>query len=368
MTGNIEGKRKLKGWWVLPAILVIAVVIYFSRGFSPTRLSVDISRQQIVKSNYDFIFEHWKEEKLFQLIEAEDYRDLKAANQFEYFLMLCTWVHNQWERSLPDPYPLSNAVDILRDIRSGKTGGFCGQYTYVLADVLKSLGYFAVRYVELWSKDRESHFVVEVWSDWYEKWIVLDADHNIYYEILESKIPANAYEVHQALFRKVKITARSVENPHTDLGDKKIHLYANFAVSLRSDLMRHTKPLTVQDRFQMFLFFKDEHTGSQLFDRGIPYLHVSSRIEDFYFDCNCARASYSVSSDKRSVKIELFTDNSMPNFKCFALSKDTGKTWQQFNGSTFVIQKKKGKDYLLWAAPVNMYERLGCLTRIKIQF
>ena len=174
--------------------MAAAVVSIFSgHRCGSARTEVRISCERIRLSNFPFHYEHWKEQRLFQLRNQENFREISGRNQFEYFLKLCDWTHRQWQRSVPDPYPLSNAIDILADIRSKKTGGFCGQYAYVLADVLKSLGFFAVRYVELWSGSGESHFVVEAWSDQYQKWAILDPDNNLFYEIEGSGRPASAH-------------------------------------------------------------------------------------------------------------------------------------------------------------------------------
>lgn len=356
---------------MLPVILGVLglMVILVSVFMIPRKVTVEIKRQQIRKSNFHFIYEHWKEARLFELAENEDFKDLKGENQLDYFLKLCHWVHSQWERSVPDPYPLSNAVDILRDIRSGKTGGFCGQYAYVLADVLKSMGYFAVRYVELWADDGESHFVVEAWSDQFEKWIILDADHDIFYEDVKTGAPLNAYEIRQSLLGEREVRAAAALPPHPSLGRKKVKLYANFAVSLRSDLMRHATPLTVQDRFQMFLFFKDRHTQPSFMGQGrkIPYALITGRIEDLYFDCNGVRVEYKVAGDREVVSLKFFTDQSMPNFLGFSVSLDGGRSWSFIDGHRFDI-KRTDKISHLQVAPVNMYHRRGCINEVEIYF
>lgn len=364
-----EEKRKIK--WLYPLLIgvVVLITILATIVLLPRKSLVEVQKDTITASNFDFIFEHWKEEKLFLLRDGEQYKDLEAANQLDMYLKLCHWTHTQWKHSVPDPYPLSNAIDILKDIRSGKTGGFCGQYSYVLADVLKSMGFFAVRYVELWSNENKSHFVVEAWLDSHKKWIVLDADHDIYYEDRDSGIPLNAYEIRQGLFGDVKrnVAARSTVAPHEKLGPKKIELYANFAVSLRSDLMRHTKPLSVQDRFLMFLFYKDRYTNEQFLGAGmkIPYMHVTSRIEDIYFDRNWARVEYELVDNGNAVVLNFFTDGSVSNFKGFAVSVDSGKSWNRIEGGSFRIAKGDNIAKVL-VAPVNMYDRFGCVNEVKI--
>lgn len=349
---------------VLLSILAILIAFYFYQKNIPSQIEVQVNRNTLILSNYDFIYEHWKEEKLLTLRERENYKDIPAKTQFKYFLKLCNWTHNQWERSIPDPYPLSNALDIFTDIRSGKTGGFCGQYAYVLADIMKSVGFFAVRYVELWSNTGGSHFVVEVWCDQYEKWVVLDPDNNIYYELADSKIPANAYEIRSSLFTERQVITRSADNPEISLETQGIKLYANFAVSLRSDLLRHPKPLKIQDRFHMFLFFKDDHTNEEIFEGKNPYFHITTRLEDIYYDCNRVRVEYQVNHDDKSVFFTFFTDQTMANFKFFLISLDQGEHWEISYG-TYVI-KGEGIVGDLWVTPVNMYDRKGCITQIKI--
>lgn len=362
---------------ILLAVLLLLVALYFSGVLAPGGVKVQIKKETFARSNYHFVHEHWSEKKLEELRDSEDYVKLKDPDQFRYFLKLCDWTHRQWKRSIPDPYPLSNAVDILKDIRSGKTGGFCGQYAYVLGDVLKSLGFFNVRYVELWSNKQKnkSHFVIEVWCDTYEKWVILDADYNIYYELTGSGIPANAYEIRESLFRGPGVKARAIDpGEAADIkDDEQIDLYGNFAVSLRSDLMRHLKPLTIGDRFRTFLFFIDKNTGDFYARTGvsgagkIPYSHITDRKEDIYYDCNSVRVEYTVEEGTGDVILFFFTDGSMPHFRFFSISRDGGKNWEPVQGNRYRVKKQKGT-VELQVTPVNVYRRPGCTNTVTIQF
>lgn len=369
MQTQFKNKLFSRRMLILAGVLLVCVIIYVSGILSPTTVKVEIKRTKIVKSNYNFIYEHWKEEQLNILRESEGLVKFNESSQFKLFLKLCDWVHRQWARSIPDPYPLSNAIDILKNIRSGKTGGFCGQYAYVLADVLKSMGFFNVRYIELWSNrgKNQSHFVVEVWSDRFEKWVILDPDYNLYYEIKNSGLPANALEIRQSLYGGEAVAARSADLSQTVKEDEQVHLYANFAVSLRSDLMRHKKPLTIGDRFNMFLFFKDKNTSDFYPAGGVPYTHITERKEDIYFDCNAVRVEYTIYPNMEDVSLLFFTDSSMPNFKGFSISKDLGKSWVELPGYRLkVIKSKQPVTFLV--TPVNMYGRFGCINTINIEF
>jgi hypothetical protein len=148
-------------------------------------------------SNYNLLFEHWTEASLANLARDEKLIELVGDQQrpFEIALTLQSWTSREMRLGFPDPYPKSNAADILSAIRSGTTRGFCAQYSYVLVDVLKALGFYAVRYVEAESSSGSSHFAVELWSDEFQKWVLLDALYNIYY-IDPAETPMSSLEVH----------------------------------------------------------------------------------------------------------------------------------------------------------------------------
>lgn len=134
--------------------------------------------------------------RLAQLRTQENLDVLRAqsAGETEFFLKLKDWVASQWDHSTPDPTPPWDAVTILDWIRTGKTGGFCGQYAQVLLQALTAYGYPA-RYVEIGlASNPYAHFVVEVWSNEHDKWIVLDADYNVHFE--KYGVPLSARDVH----------------------------------------------------------------------------------------------------------------------------------------------------------------------------
>jgi len=348
---------------LLAFILILTLTIGLWRIFQP-RFHIAVSFDPAPKSNFYFIPEHWKEIKLQLLREKENFKDIAHKGQLDLFLKLCDWTHRQWKVSVPDPYPLCNAIDILADIRSGKTGGFCGQYAYVLADVLKSMGFFSVRYVELWSAKGESHFVIEAWSDEFAKWMILDPTENLFYAFQKTNKPANAMEIRRALLRSGQIRARSAALPRIGLGDRKIHLYANFAVSTRSDLMRLAKPLTMQDRFDMFIFFKDSATDPAAFNGRIPYTQITSRLDDIYFGCNYVRVDHRIDKKQKRIIFTFFTDGSIFNFDSFAISMNNGKSWERSSADFIIPIKPKGESF--WVAAVNRFGRFGRPTKVDI--
>jgi hypothetical protein len=201
--------------------------------------------------------------------------------------------------------------------------------------------------------------------------VLLDPDQNLYYELTDAGIPANACEIRASLLGELHVVAKSADNPSKSIPDPLMGAYANFAVSLRSDLLRHPKPLTIQDRFDMFLFYQDEQTNMDLFDQerfnyGIPYRHITRRKEDLYYDCNRVRIKYTIDRTEGHVLLDFFTDGSMPNFKEFLVSLDRGKTWQPSLSRCIILGHEK--EYHLWVRPVNMYGKPGGITKTHVVF
>lgn len=144
-------------------------------------------------------FQQLNEPVLARLASREHLRDLIAGvpRQFDQMVRVQDWVNAQWADGTPDPYPPWDALTVLDWIRSGRTGGFCGQYAQVFLQSLAALG-FTARYVEIGSRQNPyAHYVTEVWSNDFDKWVMMDADYNLHFE--RNSVPLSALEIHDAL-------------------------------------------------------------------------------------------------------------------------------------------------------------------------
>ncbi|OIO01877.1 MAG: hypothetical protein COX65_02410 [Elusimicrobia bacterium CG_4_10_14_0_2_um_filter_56_8] len=103
----------------------------------------------------------------------------------------------KWAKNYPDPYPPWDALTLLDWIRSGKTGGHCGQRGIVFGQACQALG-IPVRYADLAAKDNAGgHFTVEVYIKELGKWIVMDPTFN--YSFKEKDKFLSGREVHERL-------------------------------------------------------------------------------------------------------------------------------------------------------------------------
>jgi len=116
-----------------------------------------------------------------------------AESQFEKIILLRAWVRRQWESGARFYYPPWDAVEILDLARKYANRGFCAQYAIVFLQACQSLGIHA-RYVDL-----SGHFVVAVWSDDYNRWVVMDPTNDIHYE--KDGVPMRGRDLHRAYWK-----------------------------------------------------------------------------------------------------------------------------------------------------------------------
>lgn len=206
----------------------------------------------------------------FRAAEKLDQVVAGASDDLDRFRRLLAWTRAQFEPGVPDPYPPLDARIILRDTRSGFTGGFCAQYNYVLGQALMSLGYPA-RYVTV-----RDHEVLEVWARDRQRWICLDPLHAATYVDEEGR-PLSVHEI--------CLRARRGQPPLPGEGSlpgtatQVAGAFGGFAVWIRNDHI--SRPINFSDieRYKVtFLFSPGEAAGLP------PEALRTSEIGDLYFD------------------------------------------------------------------------------------
>lgn len=188
--------------WLFRLGVVFALSLSVScadRTFEPPARARITNNGTVSTTALPFRYQPFDEPVLDQLADREKLRALVSgdARQFDRIRRVKDWVAAQWPTGTPDPYPPWNALIILDWIRAGKTGGFCGQYAQVFLQSLATLG-FTARYVEIGSVENPyAHYVTEVWSNDFDKWVLMDPDYNVHFE--RAGVPISALEMHDAL-------------------------------------------------------------------------------------------------------------------------------------------------------------------------
>ncbi len=118
-------------------------------------------------------------------------------------------------------------------VRGNKMRALCGQHGVVFAQILTGLG-ITVRYIDLRSPKMNSHFLTEIWSRDYKKWVVVDPFFDLYYE--RDGVPLGVYELHQAYQNDDVADCKAVyPDGKKSVTKNDLELYHRFGVVFRNN-------------------------------------------------------------------------------------------------------------------------------------
>jgi hypothetical protein len=196
----VSSRKRRAAQVILGLTMITAAACAADRNDAPTLARVHVTSNGVIHGDVLPVrYQPFDAPELEHLADREQLRALVAGTprQFDQIVRVQDWVNAQWADGTPNPYPPWNAVTILDWIRTGKTGGFCAQYAQVFLQSLAALG-FTARYIEIGSRENPyAHYLTEVWSNDFDKWMVMDADFNVHFE--RNGVPLSAVEIHDAL-------------------------------------------------------------------------------------------------------------------------------------------------------------------------
>jgi hypothetical protein len=124
-----------------------------------------------------------------------------SKSELEKLVKLRSWVHAQWKYHAPAEgwFPAWDADEILTHKQ-----GFCVHYAIVYMQCAISLGY-QTRYVFGGHPGTlpEGHEVCEVWSNQFNKWMLMDPEGDLHYvdPTLHDDVPLSMVEIHDRLLK-----------------------------------------------------------------------------------------------------------------------------------------------------------------------
>ena len=147
---------------------------------------------EFASSSYVLEEEDFRHPRLLELRRRERFDALLAGapRPFEAAVRLRAWTRRQWEPGLSFHYPPWDAVEILDLARRHGNHGFCAQYAIVFLQACQAMGIHA-RYVDL-----PGHFVVAIWSDDFDRWVLMDPMNDVHYE--KDAVPLRGRDLHRA--------------------------------------------------------------------------------------------------------------------------------------------------------------------------
>ena len=154
------------------------------------------------------------------------------------------WTRAQFEPGRPSPSPPPDAARTLAEIRAGRTGGFCAQYSFVYVQAMQSLGVPA-RCVTI-----REHEVTEVWLRDQQRWTMVDA--NLKLQVLDGDGRSlSAVEIQRALRAGDELEALA-GNELDEPAEAYVARFAGFAVWLHNAFTSRPLNFTDFDRYRVW--------------------------------------------------------------------------------------------------------------------
>ncbi len=118
-----------------------------------------------------------------------------GRNEFEKQLFLKDWVYNTLPPGNNPKTDYQSAIEILRDANKGEF--YCSHCALTFLQCATALGWYSrklgVDYDHQQGEEERHHGVTDIWSNQFQKWFVVDPQHNLHFE--KDGLPLNVLEV-----------------------------------------------------------------------------------------------------------------------------------------------------------------------------
>lgn len=230
-----------------------------------------------------FHYQDLDEPKLQQLSIMYNLSQFKRHPDFLGFVALKDWLRQRFRHG-PPPEGLTfhnfDSLKVLGEADANQTFD-CGVFSYVYVQCVLSIGGQA-RVVLLQDKEGGGHIVSEVFSDYWDKWIVVDVDRNLYYT-LEGR-PLNALELHNAYLDRDYADIKVIRGPPLEdiqeySLEKELSKYYHFAIRMRNDFFtRYPRWHYKGNLYTNCIQWIDSRTP-----RLLQYIYATDKKEDLYW-------------------------------------------------------------------------------------
>ncbi|MCZ6680112.1 MAG: transglutaminase-like domain-containing protein, partial [Candidatus Poribacteria bacterium] len=273
-----------------------------------------------------------------------------ATSEFDRFVRLSAWTRHQWEDGWNmgeiDFCPPWDGMVILELASRQLSLGMCTHYTTVFVHACAALGLIA-RTVVI-----GCHCVAEVWSEEYDRWVMIDTggDSNdetkATYYYARNGVPMSALDIHNASVRQ-DFDGVAIEPEHAakrfenDLISR-ARLFERFCIQLRNDELRTLSPGEPEHgsgsyHYDGYLWWKDEQMPPHPW-----FSRHSGRGADFYWTPNRTEIHLSRSDHPEVLHVDFCT--TMPNLKHY-LAQVGDEDWEpQTEG--FGWKLRRGENHL----------------------
>ena len=356
---------------------------------------VEWQNEWIVRSAYEYDYQQ-RDDMLVELREKYELDAVIAGGrtEFEQMLMLKEWVRNRWDHGWSREPEARNALEILEAAELGSDFN-CGYYSITMMQSLLALGFVARRagiakaQTEWMALDEGNigHSVPEVYSHDFHKWILLDADMNVHYEL--DGLPLSVLDIHRAWvggrwsevkmvtgakpFRRTEKTSSGLLSVYDTIDEHDASgwvfksnnvgdYYANASVYLGNT--HHSRSGSIP-----MLHWIDERTPPRLISANNPNKEAWTGNEhDMYPTTDQVQINLRADPEawkRREAVLKVNLEDSMPNMEKLLVRIDH-EPWNE-RGRDFTWKLKPGKNEIM-AKGVNTFGRDGHISRILFRF
>lgn len=322
------------------------------------------NNKPLVRSRYRFGYQTLSDEHLRGLARKYHLYDILSASSddFDLTLRLADWVKSQWIHGTSGDFDPNNFnSDAVLEEASNGSQFWCHVYSMTFIQLATSLGLQA-RLISL-SKDGYSrdHAVAEVWSNKYQKWIMIDVDFNIYYE--KNEKPLNVLEIHNAFMNgetNLLQVKRGRTRPIPEL-ERRIPtlfiFYRYFDVDMRNDwITNHYFPGHPSRSDKATLWWQDNCLPPVL-----NFKTAVNNVDDMYWDINRVHMNF-IALSHGAILVQF--DTVTPNFNHFSVS--VNDSFPYAVESCFFEWKLKQGDNSIAISPVNSLGQSGIESNICV--
>ena len=328
---------------------------------------------EVVQGSYRFSYLPYetKRGEIFRNRWKLDEATAGATSEFDQFVRLSAWIRQQWENGWNmgaiDFCPPWDGMVILELASRQLSLGMCTHYTTVFVHACAALGLIARTLVI------RGHCVAEVWSEEYNKWVMIDTggDSNdetkATYYYARNGVPMSALEIHNAWIRQdfggVAIEPEHAAERFKNEVINRMQLFERFCIQLRNDELRTLSPGEPEHgagsyHYDGYLWWKDDQTPPN------PWFSKhSGRIADFYWTPNRTEIHLSRTDHPEVLGVDLCT--TMPNFKHY-LVQIGDSDWEP-EPNHFSWKLRRGENHLHVKA-ISKFGSVGKESRIAVRY
>jgi hypothetical protein len=332
---------------------------------------------KIIRGYYNYTFQDAAEPRLDVLRRRYRLDEVVAhcSSEFEKYRVLAFWLRGIWRDGwgkhnleLHTPWDALIALELAPQY---KASGMCVIYSNTFIQCALAVGLQA-RGIVL-----DHHFVSEVWSDDYGKWVTFDVaastDSLRSSFHLKDDTPLNSLETHTLAREGKKDQVWIVPaGPYPKVNgadQKKENLLgpneweARFGMPLRNNYLTSWLPGElehgfIQYHYDGYLWWKD--TAIPKYEE---YTYQSSHPRDFYWTIN--RAQVFLSATGMPAKLRVLLDTVTPNFAAYLVRFDGGD-WTE-SGPDFHWALHSGTN-TLEVKPANKFQAEGIPSLIRLEY